>query len=59
MTIVSMLERFQGYTLSTLLAEDAQLLHMVRMVDMERRVNGRGEDDDQRDQDFGAYAEQF
>lgn len=36
MTIVNLLERFGGYTLSTLLAEDAELFRMVRMVDRER-----------------------
>ena len=35
-----MLERFPGYTLGTLLAEDAALFHMVRLTDREREVNG-------------------
>jgi hypothetical protein len=39
MTIVALLERFGGYTLATLLAEDASLIQMVRMVDKEREVN--------------------
>ena len=36
MTIVSLLERFGGYTLTTLLEEDAGLLQMVRLADRER-----------------------
>jgi len=39
MTVVALLERFSGYTLATLLSEDAELLRMVRMVDREREVN--------------------
>lgn len=38
-----MLERFPGYTLATLLAEDARLFQMVRMADREREVNGDAE----------------
>lgn len=36
---MTMLERFPGYTLPTLLNEDARLLQMVRWVDKEREVN--------------------
>lgn len=43
MTLVGLLERFPGYTLGALLAEDAGLLQMVRMVDKEREVNGDAE----------------
>lgn len=43
MTLINLLERFPGYTLSTLLEEDALLIGMVRMVDKEREVNGNGE----------------
>lgn len=39
MTVVTLLERFSGYTLTTLLDEDARLFQMVRMVDREREVN--------------------
>lgn len=40
MTIVSLLERFGGYTMTTLLEEDAELFRMVRMVDREREAHG-------------------
>jgi hypothetical protein len=46
-----MLERFGGYTLQTLLEEDAELISMVRMVDRERQVRR------ERDSDFGPDAE--
>lgn len=36
MGIVTLLERFPGYTLRTLLEEDGELLKMVRIVDAER-----------------------
>lgn len=39
MTIIALLERFPGYTMRTLLAEDAELIKMVWMVDREREVN--------------------
>lgn len=42
---MALLERFGGYTLETLLAEDAELIKMVRMVDREREVR------DERSQD--------
>lgn len=43
MTIVSLLERFGGYTLQTLMDEDATLLQMVRLADRERaRLDERG-----------------
>jgi len=37
--VVSLLERFSGYTLKTLLDEDAELIRLVRMTDREREVN--------------------
>lgn len=40
MTLVSLLERFGGYTLSTLLEEDARIFQLVRWVDREREMNG-------------------
>lgn len=43
MTYIGLLERFPGYTLATLKAEDAELVRLVRMVDREREVNGDGE----------------
>jgi len=43
MSVVALLERFGGYTLSTLLDEDAELIRLVRMVDQEREVNRDGE----------------
>ena len=36
---MTMLERFPGYTLQSLLNEDARLFQMVRWVDREREVN--------------------
>ena len=50
--MVALLERFPGYTLTTLREEDAELLHLVRLADREREVRER-----ERDQDSGAYAE--
>lgn len=41
MSIVTLLERFPGYTLRTLLEEDGEFLKMVRIVDAER---ARGEE---------------
>lgn len=38
--IVSLLERFGGYTLETLLAEDANLLQLVRLADIAREHEG-------------------
>jgi len=48
MTVVALLERFGGYTLQTLMEEDAALLHMVRLADRERdRLNEGGGVDDE------------
>lgn len=48
MTIVSLLERFGGYTLQTLMDEDAVLLQMVRLADRERdRLSEGGGSDDE------------
>jgi hypothetical protein len=49
MTIVSLLERFGGYTLQTLMDEDAALLQMTRLADHEnaRLRETRGDDHDQ------------
>jgi hypothetical protein len=44
-TLIGLLERFPGYTLRTLLTEDAELIRMVRMVDKEREVNPPGDND--------------
>jgi len=41
--VVSLLERFGGYTLGTLLEEDAELLRMVRLAEIGRAAGG---DDD-------------
>lgn len=54
MTIVSLLERFGGYTLSSLMAEDPELFRYVRLADREREVNG-GE----RNQNLGPDSELY
>jgi len=36
--VVNLLERFGGYTYSSLLAEDSELLRLVGMVDEERSL---------------------
>jgi hypothetical protein len=43
--LVSLLERFPGYTLGSLLKEDAELLRMVKMTDRARATE-RGDDGD-------------
>jgi hypothetical protein len=43
LAVVSLLERFGGYTMTSLMEEDANLIRMVRMVDREREVNADGE----------------
>lgn len=47
MTVVTLLERFGGYTLQTLMDEDAALLRMVRLADHENaRRRAEGGDDE-------------
>lgn len=41
---MTMLERFPGYTLGSLLEEDARIFQLVRWVDREREINGGGEE---------------
>lgn len=43
--LVRLLERLPGYTLTTLLAEDAEIIRMVKLADMARATE-RGEDED-------------
>jgi hypothetical protein len=40
---VNLLERFGGYTYSSLMKEDAEFLRLVKMVDEEREAMGSGE----------------
>jgi len=40
---VNLLERFGGYTYSSLMKENAEFLRLVKMVDEEREVMGNGE----------------
>ena len=40
---MNLLERFGGYTYSSLMKENAEFLRLVKMVDEEREVMGNGE----------------
>lgn len=42
-TIVSLLERFGGYTLSSLLAEDANILQLVTLANLAKGGDESGE----------------
>ena len=42
---MNLLERFGGYTLDTLLAEDANLLQLVTLADIARKHEKKGDSD--------------
>ena len=45
--IVNLLERFGGYTYSSLMQEDARFLRIVRMADTVREVEGESDSYDE------------